>query len=86
MNLMSSALSGMVNQTAAVVLGGTVPVRLGNEHPSIYPYEPFDTGDGKLVIAIGNWRLFSALLRSLDVPLEDGVAPWPPDGRAPTPT
>ena len=37
----------------------------------------------ELVAAIGNWRLFSALLRSLEVPLEDGVAPWPPDGVAP---
>ena len=37
----------------------------------------------ELVVAIGNWRLFSALLLSLDVPLEDGVAPWPPDGLAP---
>lgn len=39
----------------------------------------------ELVIAIGNWRLFSALLKSLDVPLEDGVEPWPPDGRQPAP-
>lgn len=38
----------------------------------------------ELVIAIGNWRLFSGLLRSLDVPLEDGVTPWPPDGLAPS--
>ena len=37
----------------------------------------------ELVAAIGNWRLFSALLLSLDVPLEDGVDPWPPDGAAP---
>jgi len=37
----------------------------------------------ELVVAIGNWRLFSALLLSLDVPLEDGVEPWPPDGRRP---
>lgn len=37
----------------------------------------------ELVAAIGNWRLFSALLRSLDVPLEDGVDAWPPDGTAP---
>jgi alkylhydroperoxidase family enzyme len=37
----------------------------------------------ELVAAIGNWRLFSSLLRSLDIPLEAGVAPWPPDGRAP---
>lgn len=37
----------------------------------------------ELVVAIGNWSLFSSLLRSLEVPLEDGVAPWPPDGRQP---
>jgi alkylhydroperoxidase family enzyme len=37
----------------------------------------------ELVVAIGNWRMFSSLLRSLDVPLEDGVAPWPPDGVTP---
>lgn len=37
----------------------------------------------ELVAAIGNWRLFSSLLRSLEIPLEDGVAAWPPDGRRP---
>lgn len=37
----------------------------------------------ELVVAIGNWRLFSSLLRSLEVPLEDGVEAWPPDGRPP---
>lgn len=37
----------------------------------------------ELVVAIGNWRLFSSMLRSLEVPLEDGVAPWPPDGIKP---
>jgi alkylhydroperoxidase family enzyme len=37
----------------------------------------------ELVVAIGNWRLFSSLLRSLEIPLEDGVAPWPPDGKPP---
>lgn len=37
----------------------------------------------ELVAVIGNWRLFASLLLSLDVPLEDGVEAWPPDGRAP---
>lgn len=37
----------------------------------------------ELVAVIGNWTLFSNLLRTLEVPLEEGVAPWPPDGRAP---
>jgi alkylhydroperoxidase family enzyme len=38
----------------------------------------------ELVTAIGLWRMIAGLLRTLDVPLEDGVEPWPPDGRAPT--
>jgi alkylhydroperoxidase family enzyme len=38
----------------------------------------------ELVAAIGTWRMISAMLQSLDIPLEDGVAPWPPDG-APSP-
>lgn len=37
----------------------------------------------ELVIAIGNWQMFANLLRSLRVPLEDGVEPWPPDGLLP---
>ena len=37
----------------------------------------------EMVAAIGNWLLFSGLLRSLDVPLEDGVEPWPPDNEGP---
>lgn len=38
----------------------------------------------ELVAAIGNWRLFSSLLRSLEIPLEEGVTPWPPDGKTPS--
>ena len=37
----------------------------------------------ELVAAIGCWRMISSVLRSLAVPLEDGVAAWPPDGVAP---
>lgn len=37
----------------------------------------------ELVVAIGNWTLFSNMLRTLRVPLEDGVEAWPPDGLGP---
>ena len=37
----------------------------------------------ELVVAIGHWRFVASLLQSLEVPLEDGVDPWPPDGRSP---
>jgi len=39
----------------------------------------------EMVVAIGNWTMFSQLLKSLRVPLEEGAVPWPPDGRAPAP-
>jgi alkylhydroperoxidase family enzyme len=38
----------------------------------------------ELVTAIGAWRMVASILRSLNVPLEDGVASWPPDGRSPS--
>jgi alkylhydroperoxidase family enzyme len=37
----------------------------------------------ELVAAIGTWSMISTVLRSLDVPLEDGVMAWPPDGAVP---
>ncbi|OBK12505.1 carboxymuconolactone decarboxylase family protein [Mycobacterium asiaticum] len=37
----------------------------------------------ELVTAIGAWRMVASILQSLRVPLEEGVASWPPDGRSP---
>jgi alkylhydroperoxidase family enzyme len=37
----------------------------------------------EFVVAMGNWTMFSMLLRNLNIPLEDGVAVWPPDGMVP---
>jgi alkylhydroperoxidase family enzyme len=39
----------------------------------------------EVVIAIANWSMFAQLLRSLEIPLEEGVDPWPPDGAVPEP-
>ena len=39
-NLLSTALSALVNQTSAYVAGGVVPRRMGNAHLSLFPYEP----------------------------------------------
>lgn len=67
-NLMSSAMSAMVNQTGGYALTGAIPDRLGNEHPSIYPYEPFPTTDGELIVAIGNDRQFERLCQEIGAP------------------
>ena len=37
----------------------------------------------EMVVAIGNWTMFAQLLRSLEVEIEEGASPWPPDGTAP---
>ena len=34
--------------------------------------------------AIGTWNLVAKVTNALDVPLEEGVASWPPDGVGPT--
>jgi crotonobetainyl-CoA:carnitine CoA-transferase CaiB-like acyl-CoA transferase len=66
-DLLSSALACMINQTSAYVAGGSVPARMGNQHPSLYPYEPLATGQGEIVVAAGNDRQFAALCRVLGV-------------------
>ena len=38
----------------------------------------------ELVTTIGAWRMIASLLRSLDVPLEEDVSGWPPDGQPPS--
>jgi len=60
-DLLSAALSGMVNVSGAAAMTGVSPRRMGNEHPSIYPYAPFDTADGVIVVAVGNDAQFARL-------------------------
>jgi crotonobetainyl-CoA:carnitine CoA-transferase CaiB-like acyl-CoA transferase len=67
-NLMASALSGMVNQTSAVVAGGVVPTRMGNAHPSLFPYEPLPTREGDLIVTAGNDGQFRKLCEVIGAP------------------
>ncbi|MFI5935869.1 CaiB/BaiF CoA transferase family protein [Actinoplanes sp. NPDC051494] len=67
-NLLSSALSGLVNHSSAYVAGGTVPFRMGNAHPSLFPYEPLPTSDGELIVIAGNDGQFRKLCQVLGLP------------------
>jgi crotonobetainyl-CoA:carnitine CoA-transferase CaiB-like acyl-CoA transferase len=67
-NLLSSAMSGLVNQTSAFVAGGVVPFRMGNSHPSLFPYEPLPCADGELIITAGNDGQFRKLCEVLGLP------------------
>ena len=74
-NLLSSLLSGMVNQSAGFAAAGFVPGIMGNRHPSIAPYESFPTRDQPFVIAVGNDRQFRACASVL------GHPEWADDSR-----
>jgi crotonobetainyl-CoA:carnitine CoA-transferase CaiB-like acyl-CoA transferase len=67
-DLLSALLAGLVNQGSAHTIAGAIPERLGNAHPSISPYELYDTGDGQVVLAVGNDRQFAALCGVLGAP------------------
>ena len=67
-SLLASAMSGLVNQTGAFVAGGVVPFRMGNSHPSLFPYEPLPCSDGELIITAGNDIQFRKLAQALGLP------------------
>jgi crotonobetainyl-CoA:carnitine CoA-transferase CaiB-like acyl-CoA transferase len=67
-NLLASAMSGLVNQTSAFVAGGVVPFRMGNSHPSLFPYEPLPCADGELIVTAGNDGQFRKLCEVLGLP------------------
>ncbi len=67
-DLFSSLLAALVNQSSGYTVAGAVPGRIGNEHPSIAPYESLPSGDGELVLAVGNDRQFAALCEELGQP------------------
>jgi crotonobetainyl-CoA:carnitine CoA-transferase CaiB-like acyl-CoA transferase len=64
-SLMDSVLAALLNQGSAWVAGGVRPTRRGNRHPSIVPYETYETADRPIAVATGNERLFARLCGAL---------------------
>jgi len=67
-NLLSSALSGLVNHSSTVVATGETPTRMGNSHPSLFPYDALPTADGELIVTAGNDGQFRKLCEILGLP------------------
>ncbi|MCZ4271264.1 CaiB/BaiF CoA transferase family protein [Maritalea porphyrae] len=44
----------LVNEGTNYLLSGKTPVRRGNQHPNIVPYQVFEVADGHLIVAVGN--------------------------------
>ena len=67
-DLLCCLLAALVNQASAYTAAAVVPTRMGNQHPSIAPYELLSCADGDLVLAVGNDRQFAALCDALGAP------------------
>ncbi|MEM8697070.1 MAG: CaiB/BaiF CoA-transferase family protein [Pseudomonadota bacterium] len=63
--LFDVALSSLGNQALNYLVSGEAPGRTGNAHPNVVPYQPFETADGWIIVAVGNdnqFARFAALL------------------------
>ncbi len=58
----------LANQASNFLTSGTAPVRMGNSHPNIVPYEDFPTADGNMILAVGNDSQFSNLCKLVGHP------------------
>jgi crotonobetainyl-CoA:carnitine CoA-transferase CaiB-like acyl-CoA transferase len=67
-NLFMTALSVMANHSSTYVAAGSVPFRMGNAHPSFFPYEPLPCKDGDIIIVAANNGQFQKLTEVLNVP------------------
>ncbi|WP_217136439.1 CaiB/BaiF CoA transferase family protein [Leucobacter chinensis] len=66
-NLLSTLLSSLANQASSTLETGVSPQRMGNAHPSIAPYETFETADQTIVLAVGTDGQFRALCEVLEL-------------------
>ena len=67
-SLLQSTLAVLVNQAQNALVTGKVPIRRGNAHPSIVPYETFATADGEIAIGVGSQRQWSRLGPAVGLP------------------
>lgn len=66
-SLFDSGLSVLHPHSANFLVTGDLPVRTGNAHPNITPYDTFETATGPIFLAIGSDRQFAGLCDMIGV-------------------
>jgi len=69
-SMMDAVLSVLENAVVRYTVTGEIPKRIGSGHPSIAPFDVFETKDGWVVIAIGNdalWKKFCKTINKEDL-------------------
>lgn len=73
--LLDVQVACLANQAMNYLTTGKSPVRMGNAHPNIVPYQDFPTADGNMVLTVGNDKQFARLCDVL------GHSQWASDER-----
>jgi crotonobetainyl-CoA:carnitine CoA-transferase CaiB-like acyl-CoA transferase len=68
MALLDCQVAVLANQAMNYLASGAAPVRLGNAHPNIVPYQAFAGADGHFILAVGNDDQFRRLCELLGQP------------------
>jgi crotonobetainyl-CoA:carnitine CoA-transferase CaiB-like acyl-CoA transferase len=70
MALLDSQIASLVNVASNYLVAGVEPLRYGNQHANIVPYQTFEAQDGEFVLACGNdkqFRQVCALIGKLEL-------------------
>lgn len=68
MALLDVQVASLANQAMNYLSSGEEPVRLGNAHPNIVPYQDFPTRDGRIIVTVGNESQFHDFCECLGKP------------------
>ena len=66
--LLDTMVAFNANQISSYFCSGKIPVRWGNAHPQVVPYEVFPTADGHIILAVGNDSQFASFCQAADCP------------------
>jgi formyl-CoA transferase len=62
--LLDTMVAFNANQIVSYLCSGKIPIRWGNAHPQVVPYEVFPTADGHIILAIGNDSQFASFCQA----------------------
>ncbi|MGD9830075.1 MAG: CaiB/BaiF CoA transferase family protein [Hyphomicrobiaceae bacterium] len=63
--LLDCTVAALINQASSYLVSGEVPERLGNQHPTTVPNQPFETADGRIIVLVGNDAQFARLAAAM---------------------
>lgn len=64
LSLMGVQIAALANQAGGFLGAGYLPARQGTAHPSIVPYQAFETSDGHLMLTVANDTQFASFCKA----------------------